>query len=88
MYLLTRQCSMDNKAFSFNSSAKYRAGGHFKEKQLSLAVYEIMVDDKGSHFQAAFPNIFAQYQNPTLTGDVAVANKAWDAWTSTPFDWW
>ena len=79
---------MDNKAFSFNSSAKYRAGGHFKEKQLSLADQEIMVNDKESHFQAAFPDIFADYQNPPLIGDVTVADKAWHAWSSTPFDWW
>ena len=80
---------MDNKAFSFNSSAKYRVGSHFKEKQLSLAVQEIMVDDKGSHFQAAFPDIFAQYQNPSLTGSpVVTSNKAWHNWKSTPFDWW
>ena len=88
MYILTRQSSLGNKAFSYNSSAKYRADGHFKEKQLSLAVQEIMVDDKESHFQAAVPDIFVQYRNPPHAGDVAVANKAWHAWTSTPFDWW
>ena len=47
-----------------------------------------MVDDKGSHFQAIFPDIFNDYQNPPLTGDVTMANKAWHIWTSTPFDWW
>ena len=47
-----------------------------------------MVDDKGSHFQATFPDIFADYENPPLTGDITVANKAWHAWISTPFDWW
>ena len=44
---------------------------------LSLANQEIMVDDKGSHFKAMFPDIFVGYQNPPLTGDVAMANKAW-----------
>ena len=73
---------MDTKAFSFNSQAKYRAGGHFKEKadilvSLSLAYQEIMVDDQGSHLKAVFLDIFADYQNPPFTGDVAVANKAW-----------
>ena len=69
---------MDIKAFSFNSQAKYRTGGHFKEKTaLSLANQEIMVDDTGSQFKAMFPDIFADYQNPLLTGDVAMANKAW-----------
>ena len=60
---------MDVKAFLFNSQAKYRTGGHFKEKTdiLSLANQEIMVDDKGSHFKAMFPDIFADYQNPPLT---------------------
>ena len=38
--------------FLFNSQAKYRTGGHFKEKadilvSPSLANQEIMVDDKG-----------------------------------------
>ncbi|MEW8688794.1 MAG: hypothetical protein AB2556_23500, partial [Candidatus Thiodiazotropha sp.] len=81
---------MDTKAFTFNSSAKYRVGRHYDDKAvtgpLSLASQEIMVDDKGSHFFiASFPDIFAQYQNPPLTGDVAMANKAWHAWKDTPF---
>ena len=69
--------------------AKYRAGGHFKEKAgpLSLANQEITVD-KWSHFKAMFPDIFADYQNPPLTGDVAMANKAWQIWQNTPFSWW
>ena len=80
---------MDTKAFSFNSQAKYRACGHFKEKTaLSLANQEIMIDDKVSHFQAMFLDIFAVYQNPQLTGDVAMANKAWQIWQNTPFSWW
>ena len=84
---------MDTKAFLFNSQAKYRIGGHFKEKAdiLSLANHEIMVDEKGSHFKAMFPDIFADYQsrkNPPLTGDVAIANKAWQIWQNTPFSWW
>ena len=70
---------MGTKVFSFTSQAKYRSGGHFKEKAdiLSLANQEIMVDDKGSHFKAMFPDILADYQNPPLTGDIAMANKAW-----------
>ena len=40
---------MDIKAFSFNSQAKYRTGGHCKEKTvLSLANQEIMVDSHGN----------------------------------------
>ena len=82
---------MGTKAFLFDSQAKYRAGGHFKEKadilgSLSLTNQEIMVDDKG--FKAMFPDIFADYQNPPLTGDVAMANKAWQIWLNTPFSWW
>ena len=40
---------METKAFSFNSQAKCKADGHFKEKAgpLPLANQEIMVDDKG-----------------------------------------
>ena len=55
---------------------------------LSLANQEIMVDDKGSHFKAMFPYIFAEYQNPLLTEDFAMANKAWQIWQNTPFSWW
>ena len=63
-------------------------GKHFKEKQASLASQKIIVDDGGGDFQASFPDIFAQYQNPALTRDIAVANKAWNSWKTTPFDWW
>ena len=89
IYILTRQCSMDTKAFSFNCSAKYRAGGHYKEKSgslLSLTDQQIIVDDKRSHFQATFPDVFADYQNPRLQG--ASGWQAWHNWKSTPFDWW
>ena len=81
---------MATKAFLYNSQAKYRPGGHFKEKTdiLSSANQEIMVDDQGSHFKAMFPDIFANYQNPLPTGDVAMANKAWQIWQNTPFSWW
>ena len=81
---------MDTKAFLFNSQAKYRTGGHFKEKAdiLSLANQEIMVDEKESHFKAMFPDIFADFQKPPLTGDVAMANKAWLIWQNIPFSWW
>ena len=80
---------MDTKAFLLNSQAKYRTGGHFKEKadilvSPSLANQEIMVDDQGSHFKAMFPDILADYQNPPLTGDVAMANKAWQIWQTLP----
>ena len=55
---------------------------------LSLANQELMVDNKKSHFKAMFPYIFADYQNPPLTGDVAKANKAWQIWQNTHFSWW
>ena len=76
---------MDTKAFLFNSQAKDRTGGHSKEKadilvSPSLANQKRMVDDQGSHFKAMFPDIFADYQNPPLTGDVAMANKVWQIW--------
>ena len=45
-----------------------------------------MVDDKG--FQVKFPDIFAHYQNPPLTGDVNIGNKAWRRWQHTLMDWW
>ena len=87
-YIVTQ--SMDKRAYLFKSSATYRAGGHFKEKQaLSLASQKIMVDDEGGDFQASFPDIFAQYQNPPLTGSpVTTSNKAWNSWKTTPLDWW
>ena len=60
----------------FNSSAKYRAGGHFKWKtDFSLTNQQLAVDNKASHFQAKFQDVFADYQNPPLTGDVEMANK-------------
>ena len=53
---------MDSKAFSFNSQANDRTGGHFKETTaFSLANQEIMVDDKGSQLLAIFPDILAVY---------------------------
>ena len=78
---------MDKRAYSFKSSVTYRAGV-ISKKQASLASQKIMVDDEGGDFQASFPDIIAQYQDPTLTGDIAMANKAWNSWKTTPFDWW
>ena len=63
-------------------------GGHFKEKQASPASQKIMVDDEGGDFQASFPDIFADYQNPPLTGDINMGNKAWDNWQHAPMTWW
>ena len=81
---------MNTKAFSFNSKAKYLSFGHFKEKRLKndLIHQQIAVDDKGGHFRVEFPDIFADYQNPALTGDVDVSNKAYHNWKSAPFAWW
>ena len=80
----------DFKSLSLNSQAKYRSGGHFKEKAdiLSLTNQEIMVDDQESHLKAMIPDIFVDYQNSPLTGDVAMAYKAWQIWQYTPFSWW
>ena len=47
-----------------------------------------MVNSHGNHFKAMFPDIFADYQNPPLTGGVAMANKAWQIWQNSPFSWW
>ena len=47
-----------------------------------------MVDEKGTHFQATFTDILANYENPPLSGDITVANKFWHAWISALFDWW
>ena len=52
-------------------------GGHFKNKQASLASQKIMVDYERGDFQASFPDIFADYQNPPLTGDIDMGDKAW-----------
>ena len=81
---------MDKRAYSFKSTATCRAGwgGHFKENQASLASQKIMVDDEGGDFQASFPDIFADYQNPPLTGDINMGNKAWDNWQHAPMNWW
>ena len=42
----------------------------------------------GGHFKAMLMDIFADYQNPLFTGDVAMANKTWQLWQNTPFSWW
>ena len=47
-----------------------------------------MVDNKGDGFQVKFPDIFADYQNPPLTGDVNMGNKAWPSWQHTLMEWW
>ena len=47
-----------------------------------------MVDDEGGDFQASFPDIFADYQNPTLTGDINMGNKAWDNCQHAPMTCW
>ena len=47
-----------------------------------------MVDEKGDGFQVKFSDIFADYQNPPLNGDVNMGNKAWRSWQHTPMDWW
>ena len=47
-----------------------------------------MVDDEGDDFQASFPDIFADHQNPPLTGDTNMGNKAWDNWQHAPMTWW
>ena len=66
---------MDTKAFSFNIQAKYRAGGHFKEKAwpLSLNNQEIMVDDKGSHFKA----MFSRTSSPTIKAFRSMETLQW-----------
>ena len=81
---------MNKKAFLFNSSATYRAGGHFKEKQaLSLTDQQIIVNSQGDSFKAPFQDVFDQYQNPPLTGSpIATSNKAWNSWKTKPFNWW
>ena len=75
---------MDTKAFTFHSSANYRAGGSFKEKPaLSLTDQQIMVDDKGSHFQAIFPDA-----SPTTRTLRSQGTSGWRIRLGTPFDWW
>ena len=46
----------------------------------NLTDQKIAVDNKASHFQALFQDVFAYYQNPPLTGDVEMANKALNIW--------
>lgn len=67
----------------FNSSAKYWTSGHWKvkaSKDLTLTHKQIVVDNKGGHFQALFQDVFANFQNPMLTGDIMVLYNC----TSTP----
>ena len=81
---------MDKRAYSFKSSATYRAGPISKRSRRSLwPGRRLWLMTRGGDFQASFPDIFAQYQNPPLTGSpVTTSNKALNSWKTTPFDWW
>ena len=62
---------MSQQDFAFNSSAKYRVGGHFKEKASlqnnnTLTHQQIAVDNNRSHLQALFQ--MCQLSNPSAHG--------------------
>ena len=74
---------MYNKAFTFNSEVKYIAGGNYSRHDFKdLTKQNILVNTKGDHFEALFPDIFEKYRL-TIT-DVKCAH----AWSTNPMQFW
>lgn len=75
---------MDTQAFSFNSNAKYQAGGAYSAKDLAkqLTNPSIQVQTSGA-FQTTCPDVFQKYQLPNVSSDKLV-----QAWHSSPMQFW
>ena len=67
---------MNTKPFQFNIES-VAISKRVDARALSLTDQQIAVDDEGNNYQVVFPDIFAGYQNPPLTRDIATGNKAW-----------
>ena len=55
---------------------------HINLKEINLVKQDIYVNRYKS-FPVSFPDIFQNYQNPTLH-----ANAPWNTWKNSSFDWW
>ena len=68
--------------FKFNPNASYKSGASYSSKKINLVKQDIYVNRYKS-FPVSFPDIFQNYQNPTLH-----ANAPWNTWLNSSFDWW
>ena len=68
--------------FKFNPNASYKSGASYSLKKINLIKQDIYVNRYKS-FPVSFPDIFQNYQNPTLH-----ANAPWNTWKNSSFDWW
>ena len=77
-----------SQAFRFNKDAGgYRTGGVYSQKHVDLIHQSIGVSAT-QDFQVSFLNVFQQYVNPPLTGNIAITNAAYKSWLHTPMKWW
>ena len=66
--------------FKYNPNVKY--GILYLKKNIELVNQTIFVNEN-KHFPATFPDLFQNYQNPTLH-----TNEPWNTWLHSSFDWW
>ena len=70
------------KEFKYNPNASYNPNTKYTEKNIELVKQTIYVN-KDDHFSVTFPDLFQNYQNPTLH-----TNEPWNTWLHSSFDWW
>ena len=70
------------KEFKYNLNASYNPNTKYTEKNIELVKQTIYVN-KDDHFSVTFPDLFQNYQNPTLH-----TNEPWNTWLHSSFDWW
>lgn len=73
---------MITKEFKYNSGVSYNPNTKYSQKNLELVKQNIFVNQTDS-FQTTFPDLFQNYQNPTLH-----TNEPWNTWLHSSFDWW
>ena len=70
------------KEFKYNPNASYNPNTKYTEKNIELVKQTIYVN-KDDHFSVTFPDLFQNYQNPTLH-----TNEPWNTWLHSSCDWW
>lgn len=70
------------KEFKYNPNASYNPNSKYTKKNIELVKQTIYVN-KDDHFPVTFPDLFQNYQNPTLH-----TNEPWNTWLHSSFDWW
>jgi len=73
---------MLTKEFKYNPNVSYNPGIKYSKKDINLVNQIIFVNQK-ENFKTAFPNLFQNYQNPSLH-----TNEPWNTWIHSSFDWW